>query len=768
MKITLTLIFAIVFTYSLSAQEDLTKYVNPFIGSGGEGHCYPGATVPFGMVQPSPDTHLPDFNKNAFPWCAGYQYNDSSIIGFSQTHFSGTGHSDMGDILIMPTTGTLTLEPGTRENPEEGYRSGISKSEEWAEPGYYGVMLTKYNIKAEMTATERVAFYKFTYPASENGRLILDLTSSIYNYDGKVIWSEIRVIDNYTISGYRQTKGWAADRKIFFVIKFSEPIASYGLVDDEEFTYKGFGNREKWVVNYPYKFGRKLKAYFDFTIFTANELKLKISISAVGTDGAENNLLECPSWDFGKVRIEASEQWQKELSMYKIIAPEKEKQIFYTSVYHSLLSPVIYMDYDNRYRGIDGNIYTDENFTNYTIFSLWDTYRALHPLFTITQPDRVNDIVLSLLHHQYQSPFKMLPVWSFHGNETWCMIGYHAVSVIADASLKGLIDNTKSIDVIGPVIKTANNKNYGGIPEYIKYGYVPQDIEKEGASKTLEYAYDDWSIAMMFKYIGNTDLYDEYIKRASNWKNVWDPETKFMRAKNTDGTWNEPFDPLAAKYGGDYTEGNAWQYSWYVPQDIQGLINLHGGNDNFITKLDSLFIIKTDDEKYKAVEDIAGLIGQYAHGNEPSQHIAYLYNYARAPWKTQEKIHLIMSNLFDNTPEGICGNEDCGQMSAWYIFSALGFYPVCPGSLEYIIGTPRLSKAVIQVGEDRTFTIISNNLSDNNFYIQSAKLNGKIWNKTFIRHEDIMNGGELIFEMGSEPNKNWATDKDSKPYSMSK
>ena len=531
MKITLSLIFAIIFTYSLSAQEDLTKYVNPFIGTGGEGHCYPGATVPFGMVQPSPDTHLPDFNKNAFPWCAGYQYNDSSIIGFSQTHFSGTGHSDMGDILIMPTTGALNLEAGTRENPDEGYRSVISKNEEWAEPGYYGVMLKKYNIKAEMTATERVAFYKFTYPASENGRLILDLTSSIYNYDGKVIWSEIRVIDSYTISGYRQTKGWASDRKIFFVIKFSEPVASYGLVDDEDFTYKGFGNREKWVVNYPYKFGRKLKAYFDFTTFTNNELKLKISLSAVGTDGAINNLLECPSWDFGKVRIEASERWQKELSKYRIIAPEKEKQIFYTSVYHSLLSPVIYMDYDSRYRGIDGNIYTDENFTNYTIFSLWDTYRALHPLFTITQQERVYDIVLSLLHHQYQSPFKMLPVWSFHGNETWCMIGYHAVSVIADAYMKGFLENVKGLDFTGPIIKTANNKYFGGIPDYIKYGYVLQDKEKEGASKTLEYAYDDWCIATMFNSIGNDVLYDEYIKRASNWKNVVGSRNKIYASK---------------------------------------------------------------------------------------------------------------------------------------------------------------------------------------------------------------------------------------------
>jgi len=767
MRFIFILMLSFLFSNSYAQKsEDLTKYVNPFIGTSGEGHTYPGATVPFGMVQPSPDTHLPDFNKSAFPWCAGYQYNDNSIIGFSQTHFSGTGHSDMGDILIMPVVGALNLDPGTKENPEEGYRSKILKSEEWAEPGYYSVMLKKYNIKAEMTATERTAFYKFTYPKTDTARIILDLTQSIYNYDGKVIWSEVRVKDSCTITGYRQTKGWAADRKVFFIIKFSHPIAGFGLLNDEEFVYKGFGNRNKWVINYPFKQGRKLKSYFNFSSLSDDELMLKISISSVDTDGAGVNMEEISGWDFNDVRKKAKDKWQKELSKFFITAPEKEKQIFYTSVYHTLLSPVIYMDSDHRYRGVDGNIHKDDNSVNYTIFSLWDTYRALHPLFTITQKERIPDIVTSMLAHYTQSPFKILPVWSFYGNETWCMIGYHAVSVISDALLKGF-DLDKNLMKYA-FNETANNNYYGGIKDYVRYGYVPQNIENEGASKTLEYSYDDWCIAMAMKSAGDNGKYNEYMKRAGNWKNVWDSETKFMRAKNSGGSWNEPFDALAAKYGGDYTEGNAWQYSWYVPQDIQGLINAHGGNENFIRKLDSLFIIKADEEKYKGVEDIAGLIGQYAHGNEPSQHIAYLYCYAGAPWKTQEKIHTIMNNLFGNTPDGICGNEDCGQMSAWYIFSSLGFYPVCPGSMEYVIGTPKLNKAVISVGENKNFTVTANNLSETNYYIQSVTLNGKEWNKAYIRHEDIMSGGELVFEMGPIPNKSWAVGSESVPYSMTR
>lgn len=749
--------------------QDYTEYVNPFIGTGGEGHLYPGATVPFGMIQPGPDTHLPDFNKNAFPWCAGYQYRDTFIIGFSQTHFSGTGHSDMGDFLLMPIVGEVKLNSGDADN-SDGYRSVISKNEEWAEPGYYEVMLKSYNIRAKITATARTAFYEFTYPESDNAHLLLDMTSSIYNYDGKIIWSEVRVLDDYTITGYRQTKGWAADRKIFFAMKFSKPIESYTLINDEDFYYKGFGVKGKILENFPFQYGRKVKAHFDFKTNKNEVVYVKISISGVGEDGALKNLeSENPNsnWDFDKIRYNAHDLWQKELGKIKVDGTTKEKQIFYTSYYHSLLAPVLYCDVDGRFRGVDGNIHTAENFTNYTIFSLWDTYRAEHPLFTILQPKRDADMINSMLAHQKQSINHILPVWSFHGNETWCMIGYHAVSVIADAYLKG-IEGFDGENAFMGMLSTASHGNYGGLKYYIQYGFVPQDKEKEGASKTLEYAYDDWCIAQMANKLENVDFFKTLYKRAGNYKNIWDPETRFFRAKNTDGTWNLPFDPLYAAYGGDYTEGNAWQYSWYVPQDVRGMIKLYGGNEKFIERLDSLFILKTEDEKYKQVEDIAGLIGQYAQGNEPNHHVAYLYNWAGAPWKTQEKIHQIMNNLFDNTPEGICGNEDCGQMSAWYIFSSMGFYPVCPGSLEYIIGTPKLDGITLNLDNGNKFRMKANNLSVENFYIQSATLNGKKLERSYITHSEIMNGGELIFEMGPAPNKQLWTDINKMPYSMTK
>ncbi len=781
-------LFCLLTALTVHAQPPKQKapidYVNPFIGTGGEGHCYPGATVPFGMVQPGPDTRLPEFNKKAFPSCAGYQYADDSIIGFSQTHFSGTGHSDLGDVLIMPfiqagTAGApLTVVPrlgvaDTANRPRFGLPSRISKKEEWAEPGYYAVVLQDSKIKTEITATNRVALYKFTYPAADTAGLMLDMTSSIYNYDGKVVWSGLRVENDSTISGYRQTKGWAADRKIFFVMRFSKPFTRYHLTNDETVPYRGFGKQGRVLTNYPEQSGKKVKAYLTFSTRAGEPVLVKIALSAVGIDGAMSNLTqELPHWNFDGVRADARRLWEQELSQITVEASEpmasvKEQEIFYTAVYHSKLAPVTYMDVDKRYRGVDGNIHTATNFTNYTIYSLWDTYRAEHPLFTLTQPNRVGDMVQSMLAHQEQSVHKLLPVWSFHANETWCMIGYHAVSVIADAYLKG-IKNFDAEKAFAAMKQSATCEYYGGLREYMKLGYVAQDVENEGASKTLEYAYDDWTIARMAQALGKKDDYTTFLKRAHNYTNVWDKNTGFMRAKKSDGTWNLPFDPIYAQYGGDYTEGNAWQYSWYVPQDVQGLIQLMGGNTRFTTKLDSLFILKDSSEKYKHVEDISGLIGQYAHGNEPSQHIAYLYNYAGAPWKTQEKIHQIMNNLFDNTPDGIYGNEDCGQMSAWYIFSSMGFYPVCPGSLEYVIGTPRLGKVVMRLDSKKTFTVIAKNLSEENFYIQSATLNGKPFDRSYITHEEITKGGELVFTMGSKPNKNWAVAKTSAPYSLSK
>jgi predicted alpha-1,2-mannosidase len=751
---------------SVAAAENPYDLVDPFIGTGGEGHTYPGATVPFGMVQLSPETDVKRFNES-FPWAAGYRHSDTSILGFSHTHFSGTGHSDMGDVLVMPTVGALQLDPGTRENPDSGYRSRFSHAEEGATPGYYWVMLKDAGIKAELTATNRVGVHRYTFPESDSARILLDLVSSIYNYDGKVLWSQIRVESPTRVVGYRQTKGWAPNRHVYFALEFSKPFESYGLVNEHEEAYKGFGRREPHLENYPEMAGRKLKAYFNFKTRAGEAILVKVGISSVGIDGASANLqAEVPAWDFDGVRAAAKEAWTRELSKATVEAPLKVKRIFYASLYHSMLAPVTYMDVDGRYRGLDNAIHVAKGFTNYHIFSLWDTYRALHPLFTILQPQRDGEMIQSMIEHARQSVHGMLPVWSFGSHETWCMIGYHSVPVIADAYLKG-IRNYDVEAAYKAMTATARYGAYGGLADYMKYGYVPIDREKEGASKTLEYAYDDWTIAQMAKALGRDDDHREFSGRAQSFRKIYDAKTGFMRAKKTDGTFREPFDPLFAQYGGDYTEGNAWQYTWYVPHDPKGLIDLMGGPAPVVKKLDELFVLKADDPKYKQVEDIAGLIGQYAHGNEPSHHIAYLYSYAGQPWRTQERIHQILTTMFDDTPEGIAGNEDCGQMSAWYIFSALGFYPVSPGSLEYVIGKPHVERAAIQVGGGRTFTIEAKGLSDANRYIQSVTLDGRPHRASFVRHEDIMKGGALVFVMGPTPNRRWATAAADLPYSMS-
>ncbi len=739
-------------------------YVDPFIGTGGEGHTYPGATVPFGAVQVSPDTEVKYF-RQSFPWCAGYQYADSTIMGFSHTHFSGTGHSDLGDVLLMPLAGDLQLNPGSSSAPDSGYRSRFSHDQEMAEPGYYRVKLLDEDILAELTATERVGMHQYTFGEYDTARIILDLTHSIYSYDDKVRWAYLRVENDSLVTGYRQTSGWAADRYLFFAISFSEPFDSYGLVREDKMEYYGFGPRQTHLKNYPERGGRNIKAYFNFPDLMHKRILVKVSLSPVDIQGALNNLnVECPGWDFESVRQSARDKWSKELNRIIMDGNPEDKTIFYTSVYHTLLAPVIHMDADERYRGLDQQIHRADGFTNYTIYSLWDTYRAAHPLFTITQPDRVADMIHSMLAHYDQSVHHILPVWSFYGNETWCMIGYHGVSVIADAYQK----NIRAFDAehaFEAMKASATYGPYDGLEHYMNYGFVPIDKEPEGASKTLEYAYDDWSIAQMAKALGKENDYQYFMNRSASYRNIWDSSNGFMRARRSDGTFRDPFDPFWAQYGGDYTEGNAWQYSWYVPHDPEGLIRLMGGKEAFVNKLDSLFILEVGREKYGHVEDIAGLIGQYAHGNEPSQHIAYLYVYAGMPWKTQERIHQIMQNLFDDTPYGICGNEDCGQMSAWYIFSSLGFYPVCPGSNQYIIGTPTVKKADIYLDKGKVFTIAAHNLSEENIYIQSMTLNGKPYTRYYLEHVTLVNGGELEFQMGPDPVRRVLND-DEIPYSV--
>ncbi len=735
-------------------------YVNPFIGTDGDGHTYPGAVVPFGMVQLSPDTRIA-YYKESYKWCAGYHYSDSTILGFSHSHFSGTGHSDLGDVLIMPATGKLQIKK------DSSFCSGYSHNQEKASPGYYSVLLKDYDVNAELTVSKRAGFHRYTFNKADSVHILLDLLHCIYNYDGKVIWSQIRVENDTLVTGFRQTRGWAKTRYVYFAIAFSKPFKSYMFQKDDKITYS-YITPPKFFYNNPEITGQELKAYFNFKVEAKEQICLKVGISAVSTAGALNNLkTEIPDWNFDKVKKDAEQQWKKELSKIIIEGSDKEKQIFYTSMYHTMLAPELYMDADRKYRGLDQNIYEAKDFTNYTIFSLWDTYRATHPLFTIINPERDADMIKSMLAHYEQNAYKMLPIWSYYNNETRCMIAYHAVSVISDAYLKGIrnYDVGKAYEAM---IATATRGDYDGLKYYMDMGYVPIDKETEAASKTLEYAYDDWCIAQMAKELGKENDYKEFIKRAGYYKNIFDPKTNFMRAKKTDGTWNTPFDPIYSQYEADYTEGNAWQYTWYVPQDVQGLINLMGGDAKFVEKLDSLFIIKTTDKKYCLVEDISGLIGQYAHGNEPSQHIAYLYNWAGMPWKTQERIHQIMNNLFDNTPAGICGNEDCGQMSAWYIFSSMGFYPVCPGSNTYVIGSPVIKKATIYLGNGKEFVVTANNLSKENIYIQSATLNGKELKTSYFEHKELINGGSLTFNMGPKPNKSWASQKSEVPVSMSK
>jgi predicted alpha-1,2-mannosidase len=757
-------------------QNTAFDYVNPFIGTNEMGHTYPGATVPFGMVQLSPDTgYVPFFkdgkyNKKVYRYCAGYQYKDKTIIGFSHTHFNGTGHSDLGDFLVMPTVGKLLLEPGSADQPDSGFRSRFSHQNEAAQPGYYRVRLEDYGIDAELTASTRVGFHKYTFPKSDNAHIILDLIYSIYGYDGKVIWSSVRVENDRLITGFRQTRGWARAHYLYFAMEFSKPFKSYGCINKEEEKYKGFWDRAmKRGENFPQMEGRAIRAYFNFSTKERETIKIKFAISGVSTEGALKNLrAEVPHWDFEKTRAEARALWEKELNRVSIAAPAKDKEVFYTAMYHTLLGPVIYMDVDGRYRGLDQNIHQAEGFTNYTLFSLWDTYRALHPWLTILHPQRVNQMVSSMLAHWDQSVHKLLPVWSFHANEDWCMTGYHSVPVIVDAYMKGIrgYDVDKAFKA---VLASARHEPYSGLGNYMKYGYIPLDLEfgANSASKTLEYAYDDWTIAQFANALGKEKEAKEFTHRAGFYRNLFDKKTKFIRARKADGGWLEPFDPVNT-HGQGYIEGNAWNYSLHIPQDIRGYIKLVGGNRAFIKMLDTLFTMHTPDEAIAHTEDIEknGIIGGYIHGNEPGHHIPYLYNYAGAPWKTQAIVHRIIDNMYSNETDGIPGNDDTGQMSAWYLFSALGFYPVCPGSNEYVIGSPCVQAAVLHLENNKTFTMTAKNLSKKNIYIQSIRLNGKPLKVSYIRHEDIMKGGTLKFQMGPTPNKRWAARTEHAPYSM--
>lgn len=742
-------------------KNDLIQYVNPFIGTQRMGHTYPGASVPFGSIQLSPDTDtIPmynaqnQYNKDVYNYCAGYQYTDPTIVGFSHTHFSGTGHSDLGDILIMPTVGALQLNPGTAQHPENGYRSAYDKNSEKGEPNYYAVLLKEDQILAELTTTTRVGVHRYTFPATDSAHIILDLKHGIYNYEGKNVWTFIRVENDTLITGYRITNGWAKTRTVYFAIAFSKPITNYGF-DFAKEKYQGFWRRFDLKNNFPEAAGRDLKAHFDFSMKNGEQLLLKVAISPVSTQGAIQNLLhETPNWDFEGIKNQGQQQWNAELN--KIVVEtltEDEKVNFYTSLYHTFLGPTVYMDVDGQYKGLDQNIHTADSFVNYTSFSLWDTYRALHPLFTIVQPQRASDMISSMLAHYDQSVHKMLPIWSHYGNENWCMIGYHGVSVIADAYIKGIrgFDPKHALDAC---IQTANNRNYDGLGYYIDLGYVPEDKSSNSASKTLEFAYDDWCIAQMALSLGDLKNYDIFIKRSEHYKTLFDPSTGFIRPKNSDGQFVSPFDPLNT-HGQGFIEGNAWNYSLYVPHNVESLVALMGGKKRFEHYLDQLFTMPLPDKYFEDTEDVTrdGIIGNYVHGNEPSHQSAFLYHWTAAPWKTQDKVRMIMTKMYHTEPYGLSGNDDFGQMSAWYVFNALGFYPVCPGSDQYYIGSPSVQKAQIEIEKGKYFTIIVNNQSEKNVYIQKVVLNGKVLDRLYLTHSEIVSGGELIFFMGKNPKK---------------
>ncbi len=750
------LLTLVIFQPGFSQQRNLVQFVNPLIGTAKMGHTYPGATVPFGSVQLSPDTDtIPyelngKYNGDVYRYCAGYQYDDPTIVGFSHTHFSGTGHSDLGDFLIMPSVGKLQLNPGTKDHPENGYRSAFDHSSEVAEPNYYKVMLKDDNVLAEMTTTTRVGVHQYTFPASDSAHIILDLMHGIYNYPDKNVWTYLRVENDTLVTGYRQTSGWARTRTVYFAMTFSKPFSSYGNRNlSKKQVYRGFWGRFNQSENFPEIAGEQIRAFFNFKTDENEKIKIKFALSPVSTANALENLrAETPHWNFDAYKKQGQDQWNQELNKVAVNMQDKDDMInFYTALYHTFLSPTTYMDVNGQYKGLDQNVHTAKGFTNYTTFSLWDTYRALHPLFNIIQPSRNADMVSSMLAHHEQSAEHMLPIWSHYANENWCMIGYHSTSVIADAIVNGNIDfdANKALDAC---IQTAKAGFFDGIDQYMKLGYVPAEKSGASVSMTLEYAYDDWAIAQAAKKLNRMDVYDEFMKRSSNWKNVYDASIGFMRPKLANGTFKKDFDVLSTHNQG-FIEGNAWNYSLYVPQDPSTMIQMMGGKKRFTSHLDSLFTMHLPDEFFAETEDITreGIIGNYVHGNEPAHHAAYLYNWTDHPWKTAERIRMILKKQYQARPDGLGGNDDCGQMSAWYIFSSLGFYPVAPASGQYYIGSPAVIDATIQLENGKTFTVLAKNQGSNNIYVNKIVLNGKTLDRRFITYDEIMNGGTLEYHM---------------------
>ena len=764
-----SLLFAALIAASISFAQapDPIKFVDPMIGTGPEGHTFPGATAPFGMVQLSPDTQIRPF-KQSYKWAAGYRYEDTTILGFSHTHFSGAGHSDLGDVLLMPISGDdVSLEPGDIEKTQPGYRSRFSHTSEVAEPGYYRVFLQDSAVGAELTASERVGVHRYTFAEGAKRNVLLDLRSSIYNYPGKVLWSRITIHADGTVTGMRETRGWAPGRQLFFAMRFSAPMSNHALYNKEEDPppYHGFKTPGTSPQDTQSVQGRGLEAVFSFAP-SATPLITKVALSPVSEQNAIANMeAETPGFDFDEVRARTQQMWRDQLSRVEFYASPAMQRSLYTALYHALMAPSTSMDVNGEYRGPDNQVHRAEGFHFVSTLSLWDIYRAEQPLMTLLEPEqRTNDLVHSLIASQQESPFGILPVWQFQGQETWCMIGYHAVPIIADAYMKG-IRGYDAQAALGAMVASATYAPYGNLASYMKFGYVPVDHDDEAASKTMEYAFDDWTIGRMANAMGKNTVAALFEKRAAYWRNNFNASDGFVEPRLEDGAYRKPFNPAKAGAGSGFTEGNAWQYSWYQPQDEQGLIDLMGGPGKLTARLDDMFDQTVDPATYANVEDISGMIGQYIHGNEPSHHLAYLYMYAGAPLKTQARLKQIVDSQYKPTPDGLVGNDDLGQMSAWLIFTSLGFYPVSPGSNQYVLGRSFVERAVLHLPNGKMLTIDSVNLSEEHGFVKNVLLNGESLDRSYVTHEELMNGGDLKFIFSNEKDAEWSHRSLRPPYS---
>ncbi len=714
-------------------KQDLAQYVNPFVGTGGHGHTYPGAVAPFGMIQNSPDTRM-----DSWDGCSGYHISDSTILGFSLTHLQGTGCNDYGDFRFSPITGDVSF------NSKE-YSSSFKHENEVAKAGYYSVILDDYNIKVELTASERAAMQRYTFPQNEEAHLIIELQES--NTSAETIHESLITIESdNAISGFRRTGQWAKDQYLYFYAEFSKPFTAYGICSDNV-EYPNLKRAE----------GKDLQAWLDFDVKDGQPVVMRVATSAVDVEGAKKNLAaEINDFDFDALAQKTYNQWNDELNKIQIntVVNAEDKDIFYTSLYHCFAVPNLYSDVDGRYRAHDKKIYQSDK-PRYTVFSLWDTFRTEHPLLSLIQRERSVDIINTFINN-YETG-GLLPVWELAANETNCMIGYHAIPVIADAYFCGLegIDYEKALEAM---VKSAKEDHFG-LNCYKEYGFIPSNCEGESVSKTLEYAYDDWCIARLAEALGKQDIADEFYQRAQYYKNLYDPSTKFFRGKRN-GCFVTPFDPTQVNFM--LTEANTWQYNFFAPQDINTHIEMMGGVKAYDRKLNELFN-SSSEMTGRQQSDITGLIGQYAHGNEPSHHMAYLYNYLGKPSKTQRLVNKIMYELYTDQPDGLCGNEDCGQMSAWYVMSAMGFYPVTPASGYYVIGVPHFDEMTINLENGKTFTVTANNLSRENRYIESVKLNGKPLERSYVYFDEVHNGGKLEFTMTNNRKSEWARDLEDCP-----